>query len=143
MSSLKLSWLSTLLGTEDGSVRPLKVDEIGTLAAASKRITIVSAFFDTEFLDGVVAAIPRSRRSAVRMQVFLNAASGKRRHLDSEALQPLQARWSTGRNALAAASVRVVRRGGIFHSKLLVFEMMPSKVAVLIGSANATTRRTP
>src|SRR5690242_4152069 len=109
MSSLKLSWLSSLLGTKGGSVRPLKVEDMRTLAASAKRITIVSAYFDTLFLDSVVAAIPRSRRNVVRVHVFLNAASGKRRQLDSNALRLLQANWSKGKNALAAASVRVVR----------------------------------
>lgn len=94
---------------------------------------VVSAFYDTEFLNRLVGGVPESRRRSVELVVYLHGFSGSRLKNDLVRLKA----WRRVQK-LKSVQVLLITRGSLFHSKLLVFETATA-TTVLIGSANATT----
>ena len=131
------SWLSSTLGGQQ-DLGQLRKEDALEMAAHSKKISIVSAFFDETFLEEVLEAIPKSRRRKTSLHIVLNGTYGKRKQDDEAVLRELVGRWTRPLSRLKRLDVRVIRAPGLFHPKLLVFER-PNHSVVYVGSANATT----
>ncbi|MCK6529382.1 phospholipase D family protein [Myxococcota bacterium] len=132
------SWLSTSFARNTTALGRLSTEAVLNLASSAQRITVVSAFYDADFLHSIAKAVPKERRARVQLRVYLNAFSGQRRDQDAEVLRALERRWTSMKPGFLDAQIRVIRRTGLFHSKLLVFERGKAHTA-LVGSANATT----
>lgn len=125
--------LSTTFGAVDGAVGKLDVAALQKHCRGATRVIVVSAYYDQFFLTSLLEAVPLSRRNSVDVDIYLHGSSGTRLKSD---LRTLRA-W---RDVAGMKKLKVwlVSRGGLFHTKLLVFEGK-GEVAAYVGSANATT----
>lgn len=127
--------LPSTVGTDDGMDTPA-LNAIAEAIANSTETTIISAFYDEEFLLELMGNVPTSMRADYRITMVFNGAYGRRLSAQVADLKSLRSRLRKSR--FGSVDIRLIRiPGGLFHTKLYLVQNR-TQPQWFVGSANAT-----
>ncbi len=127
--------LPSTVETDDGLDTPA-LNALSEAIANSTETTIISAFYDEEFLLELIRNVPTSMRPGYRVTMVFNGAYGRRQNAQMATLKSLQSRLR--KSHFGNVDIRLIRiPGGLFHTKLYLVQNR-TQPHWFVGSANAT-----
>lgn len=127
--------LLSTIGTDDGFETPA-LDALAEAIANSSETTIISAFYDEEFLMELMGNVPTSARPDYKLTMVFNGSYGRRLNAQMVDMKSLRKRLRLAR--FGSVDIRLIRiPGGLFHTKLYLVQNR-TQPQWFVGSANAT-----
>ncbi len=108
---------------------------LGDAAIGADRITILSAYYGTKYLESAFAALPRKARQACSLTMVFGVETASNLPHAVEELRKLRKKLSS--LGFRSPAIRLFNKNAPFHTKLYYFKRS-TKPVWFIGSANAS-----
>lgn len=120
---------------DEEKIKALSLDAITPDLKRSERISIISAYYSTDFIKKILSKVNKTKRKKCILKLVVNGLSGQRLHEQIKDLKTLKTSLST--MGFCDISILINRETALCHTKLYYIKNDKGSVW-LAGSANAS-----